>query len=271
MSKQKCNFYEETWFCVLTYFIFFPVGLFLAFRSKKISKDVKNLMKFGVIILILIYAYFAAGIYRFKSNAEKKNVSSETSENLDVVNKEEFIKQGNGTIKDIQGLLSKYQSKVSSEQMDEVKAKSEDKQDEENKENSEEKSTDEDTGVLSTGNMVKIKGDPYEYNVSYNTSTEEDIGKVNLLITVKYPREYVLDFSKSQFMHDILAVMESNNYDFDSFKNWAEKSEKNYSGKNVINSTVYSREVCDVSETLNFNTGEDGIMQVGFTKKVEVQ
>lgn len=261
MSKKKGAFYEETWFCFIVYLIFFPLGLFLAFRSRKVSKDVKNLMKFGVVILVFLYSYFIASFFRFENNKSSKTVFSESSENLDIVNKEEFAKQGNITVKDIEKLLSKYNAKVSYDEKEEVK-----------EENNEEKVDDmKDEGVSSTGNMVKVKGDPYEYNVSYSTVTEGDIGKVNLLVTVKYPPEYVLDFGNSQFIKDILSIMEEDNYDIDSFNSWAKKSEENYSQKSVINSSVYSRKVSDIEETLNFNTGKEGVMQINLVKKVKVQ
>lgn len=263
MSKKVYEFYEETWFCFIVYLIFFPLGLFLAFRSRKVSNDTKNLMKFGVVILLLLYAYFIASFFRFENNNAAKTVLSDNTENLDIVNKEEFMKQGNSTVKDIEKLLSKYKAKTSYNETEEVK--SEEQESEKNNGNNKDK------GVSSAGNMVKVKGDPYEYNVSYSTSTEGNIGEIDVLVTVKYPEECVLDFGKSQFVKDILSVMEGDNYDIDSFKSWTEKSQENYSGKNVINSSVYSRNVSNVEETLNFNAGKEGIMQINFKKKVEVQ
>ncbi len=268
MLKKKGEFYEEAWFCFIVYLIFFPLGLFLALKSRKISKDMKNLMKLGVAIIVILYAYFIASFFRLENNKLTKTTLSENTEKLGIVNKEEFTKQGNITVKDIEKLLSKYNAKLPYNENE--YDKSEEKKNEE--EASEEKVDEsKDNGVFSTGNMVKVKKDPYEYNVSYSTETDGELGKINLLVTVKYPPECVLDFGKSQFIKDVLSIMEGENYDIDSFKTWAEKSEENYRGKKVINSSVYSRKISDLDETLNFNTGKDGVMQINLVKKVKLQ
>lgn len=259
MSRKKSKFYEETWFCVVIYFIFFPLGLYLASRSKKVSKDVKNLMKFGVVLLLLMYAYFIGSYFRIESNFNKSKASEENSAALETVNKEEFIKQGDITVKDIEKLLKKYKAEAVSGGESKGAEEAQSSGGEEKRQ------------VSSAGYKVKIKGDPYEYNISYNTSAEGEKGKINLLITVKYPVECVLDFSNSQFIKDVISVMEGENYDFDSFNSWTQKSEENYSRKEVISSSVYSRNIADLEENLNFNTGEDGVMQINLIKKVMVE